>query len=120
MSVAELKKLIAERDQQLTEAQGQTKTATENLTTLQNEIAALKEKGGEISPEQLKALQAKAEEEARAKAKAELEQVIATTAEETAKAIEQQKQLEEKLKAAQDTAKAESRKSHRRGTEKTC
>ncbi|WMJ83176.1 DUF3102 domain-containing protein [Oscillospiraceae bacterium MB24-C1] len=110
LSVAELKKLIAERDQQLTEAQGQTKTATENLTTLQNEIAALKEKGGEISHEQLKTLQAKAEEEARAKAKAELEQVIATTAEETAKAIEQQKQLEEKLKAAQDTAKVEAEK----------
>lgn len=110
LSVAELKKLIAERDQQLTEAQSQTKTATENLTTLQNEIAVLKEKGGEISPEQLKALQAKAEEEARAKAKAELEQVIATTAEETAKAIEQQKQLEEQLKVAQDTAKAEAEK----------
>ncbi|MDF3005330.1 MAG: hypothetical protein K0S22_1802 [Oscillospiraceae bacterium] len=110
LSVAALKKLIAERDQQLTEAQSQTKTATENLTKLQNEIAALKEKGGEISPEQLKALQAKAEEEARAKAKAELEQVIATTAEETAKAIEQQKQLEEQLKAAQDTAKVQAEK----------
>ena len=107
LSVAELKKRIAERDQQLTEAQSQNKTAIENLTTLQNEIAALKEKGRKINPEQLKALQAKAEEEARAKAKAELEQVIASTAEETAKAIEQQKQLEKQLKAAQDTAKAE-------------
>ena len=93
LSVAELKKLIAERDQQLTEAQSQTKTATENLTTLQNEIAVLKEKGGEISTEQLKALQAKAEEEARVKAKSELEQVIASTAEETTRLLSSKSSL---------------------------
>ncbi|WMJ83834.1 hypothetical protein ACS3UN_12300 [Oscillospiraceae bacterium LTW-04] len=90
--------------------QSQGKTATENLTKLQSEIAALKAKSGKISEEELKTLQTKAEEEARAKAKAELDTVIATSAEETAKAIKQQKQLEERLKAAQDTAKTEAEK----------
>ena len=110
MSVSELKKLIAERDKKLTDAQSAQQAATDSITQLQNDLAALKAKGGEISPDQLKALQDKAEEEARAKAKAELDTVLAASAEETAKAVERQNQLEEQLKAAQDVAKAEAEK----------
>ena len=110
MSVSELKKLIAERDKQLTDAQNQTKEVADSITQLQSQIAALKEKGGEISPEQLKALQDKADEQARAQAKADLDKILAASAEETAKAISHQKQLEEQLKAAQDAAKAEADK----------
>ena len=110
LSVSELKKLIAERDKKLTTAESEKKAASDSITQLESQIAALKEQSGKVSEEELKALQARAEEEAHAKAKAELDTVIAASAEETAKAIEQQKQLEEQLKAAQDTAKADAEK----------
>ncbi|MFV0497579.1 MAG: DUF3102 domain-containing protein [Candidatus Fimivivens sp.] len=110
ISVSELKKRIAERDKQLADAQSQSKATAENLTQLQSQLAALKENSGKVSEKELKALQAKAEQEAKTKANAELEKVLAASAEETAKAIEQQKQLEQQLKAAQDTAKVESEK----------
>ena len=110
MSVAQLKKLIAERDKKLTNAENEKKAAADSITQLEGQIAALKEQSGKVSEEELKALQAKAEEEARAKAKAELDTVLAASAEETAKALEQQKQLEAQLKAAQDAAKIEADK----------
>ena len=110
MSVTQLKKLIAERDKKLTDAENEKKAATDSIAQLESQIAALKEQSGKISEEELKALQAKAEEDARAKAKAELDTVLAASAEETAKAVEQQKQLEEQLKAAQEAAKADAEK----------
>lgn len=123
ISVAELRKIIAERDsqlaekeQQISDAQKEKRMLSDNMELLRGELLGLREQSHEsnISDEELENMQLEAEKKANEKAmqeaQAEIDRIKAEAAEKTAKLTEKQKMLEDKLKAAKESAKTSAEK----------
>lgn len=116
ISVAELKKLIAERDAELTDARREKQMACENVEFLRNELSNARHELSEktVSEEELENIRLEAQEQAERDAKAavagEIDRIKADAEAEKSKLADRNAKLEAQLKKVKENSAADTEK----------